>query len=151
MLSKFLLMDFNGQCHCNTHWTAGLWLLCNCLTLWMHGLAAAQVPQGATPRMMTVHLQGSLTRSLKPGNAVTIAGIFLPLPYTGFKAMRAGLLTNTYLLVCQPWPPQACCSAHPACARCIAVRLDRHVLPNSSLGGIKLQGDCGGHACRHNR
>ena len=50
--------------------------------------------------MMTVHLLGELTRSLKPGNAVSIAGIFLPQPYTGFKAMRAGLLTSTYLQVC---------------------------------------------------
>ena len=58
-----------------------------------------QVPQGATPRMMTVHLLGELTRSLKPGNAVSISGIFLPTPYTGFRAMRAGLLTSTYLQV----------------------------------------------------
>lgn len=50
--------------------------------------------------MMTVHLLGELTRSLKPGNAVSVAGIFLPQPYTGFKAMRAGLLTSTYLQVC---------------------------------------------------
>ena len=49
--------------------------------------------------MMTVHLLGELTRSLKPGNAVSVAGIFLPQPYTGFKAMRAGLLTSTYLQV----------------------------------------------------
>ena len=26
-----------------------------------------------------------------------MAGIFLPQPYTGFRAMRAGLLTTTYL------------------------------------------------------
>ena len=34
---------------------------------------------------------------MKPGAAVTVAGIFLPEPYTGFRAMRAGLLTSTYL------------------------------------------------------
>ena len=26
-----------------------------------------------------------------------MAGVFLPQPYTGFRAMRAGLLTTTYL------------------------------------------------------
>lgn len=58
----------------------------------------AQVPQGATPRTMVVHLLGALTRSVKPGDAVTLTGIFLPEPFTGFRAARAGLLTNTYLL-----------------------------------------------------
>lgn len=57
----------------------------------------AQVPQGATPRSMSVQLRGELTRSMKPGSAVTVAGIFLPEPYTGFRAMRAGLLTSTHL------------------------------------------------------
>jgi DNA replication licensing factor MCM7 len=28
---------------------------------------------------------------------VTLSGIFLPQPLTGFRAMRAGLLTTTYL------------------------------------------------------
>lgn len=55
------------------------------------------MPQGATPRSLTVHLRGELTRQLKPGAAVTVAGVFLPEPYTGFRAMRAGLLTSTYL------------------------------------------------------
>jgi DNA replication licensing factor MCM7 len=46
---------------------------------------------------MTVHLYGPLTRSLSPGDVADIAGVFLPTPYTGFKAIRAGLLTDTYL------------------------------------------------------
>ena len=60
-------------------------------------LARAQVPQGATPRNLTVHLRGALTRTAKPGDAVTVAGVFLPEPFTGFRAMRAGLLTSVYL------------------------------------------------------
>ncbi|KAF8636514.1 hypothetical protein AX17_003328 [Amanita inopinata Kibby_2008] len=32
-----------------------------------------------------------------PGDVVHLAGIFLPVPYTGFQAIRAGLLTDTYL------------------------------------------------------
>jgi DNA replication licensing factor MCM7 len=58
---------------------------------------AEQVPVGHIPRTMTVLCQGSLTRRINPGDVVDIAGIFLPTPYTGFKALRAGLLTDTYL------------------------------------------------------
>jgi DNA replicative helicase MCM subunit Mcm2 (Cdc46/Mcm family) len=48
---------------------------------------------------MTVHVNGSLTRTLNPGDIVHLGGIFLPIPYTGFQAVRAGLLTDTYLEV----------------------------------------------------
>jgi DNA replication licensing factor MCM7 len=46
---------------------------------------------------MTIHVNGSLTRSMSPGDVVEIGGNFLPIPYTGFQAIRAGLLTDTYL------------------------------------------------------
>lgn len=58
---------------------------------------AEQVPIGQIPRSLTVHCFGSLVRRVNPGDVVDIAGIFLPTPYTGFKAMKAGLLTDTYL------------------------------------------------------
>ncbi|ORZ40250.1 MCM2/3/5 family-domain-containing protein [Catenaria anguillulae PL171] len=58
---------------------------------------ADQVPMGHIPRTMTVHLYEGLTRSVNTGDIVTIAGIFLPTPYTGYKALRAGLLADTYL------------------------------------------------------
>ncbi|KAJ9626264.1 DNA replication licensing factor MCM7 [Taxawa tesnikishii (nom. ined.)] len=58
---------------------------------------ADQVPVGHIPRQLTVHCHGALTRLINPGDVVDIAGIFLPTPYTGFKAIRAGLLTDTYL------------------------------------------------------
>ena len=48
---------------------------------------------------MTVHVNGSLTRTMNPGDMVHLGGIFLPIPYTGFQAVRAGLLTDTYLEV----------------------------------------------------
>lgn len=57
---------------------------------------ALEVPQGATPRSLHLQLKGELTRCVKPGDSVTITGIHLTEPYTGFKAMRAGLLTSTY-------------------------------------------------------
>lgn len=46
---------------------------------------------------MTVHAYGNQTRSMNPGDVVHLGGIFLPTPYTGFQAIRAGLLTDTYL------------------------------------------------------
>ncbi|KAK3939680.1 DNA replication licensing factor mcm7 [Diplogelasinospora grovesii] len=58
---------------------------------------AEQVPIGQIPRIMTILCYGSLVRQINPGDVVDVAGIFLPTPYTGFKAMRAGLLTDTYI------------------------------------------------------
>ncbi|KAI9890009.1 MAG: Mcm2-7 hexameric complex component [Vezdaea aestivalis] len=58
---------------------------------------ADQVPVGHIPRQLTVHCHGTLTRQINPGDVVDIGGIFLPTPYTGFRAIRAGLLTDTYL------------------------------------------------------
>ena len=58
---------------------------------------ADQVPVGHIPRTLTIHCNGTLTRTINPGDIVDVAGIFLPTPYTGFKAIRAGLLTDTYL------------------------------------------------------
>lgn len=58
---------------------------------------ADQVPVGHIPRTLTVHAHGSQTRTVNPGEVIDVAGIFLPTPYTGFKAIKAGLLTDTYL------------------------------------------------------
>ncbi|EQL01265.1 DNA replication licensing factor mcm7 [Ophiocordyceps sinensis CO18] len=58
---------------------------------------AEQVPIGQIPRSLTVLCYGSLVRNINPGDVIDIAGIFLPTPYTGFKAMKAGLLTDTYV------------------------------------------------------
>ncbi|CAM1506576.1 Fc.00g062170.m01.CDS01 [Cosmosporella sp. VM-42] len=58
---------------------------------------AEQVPIGQIPRSLTVMCYGSLVRKISPGDVVDISGIFLPTPYTGFKAMKAGLLTDTYV------------------------------------------------------
>ncbi|KAM0746072.1 ATP dependent DNA helicase [Meredithblackwellia eburnea MCA 4105] len=58
---------------------------------------ADQVPVGHIPRSMTIHLYGTQTRLLSPGDTVHIGGIFLPLPYDNFRAMKLGLLTDSYL------------------------------------------------------
>lgn len=58
---------------------------------------AEQVPKGHIPRSMSLHIRGELTRQVGPGDVVAVSGIFLPLPYHGFKAMRAGLTADTFL------------------------------------------------------
>ncbi|KAJ4779748.1 DNA helicase [Rhynchospora pubera] len=58
---------------------------------------AEHVPKGHIPRSLTVHFRGELTRKVTPGDVVELSGIFLPIPYTGFRAMRAGLVADTYL------------------------------------------------------
>ena len=56
-----------------------------------------QVPVGHIPRSMTVICRGEATRSVQPGDVVTVGGIFLPTPYTGYRAVSAGITTDTYL------------------------------------------------------
>eukprot|EP01025_Chloroclados_australasicus_P034441 TRINITY_DN3518_c0_g1_i4.p1 TRINITY_DN3518_c0_g1~~TRINITY_DN3518_c0_g1_i4.p1 ORF type:complete len:799 (+),score=88.53 TRINITY_DN3518_c0_g1_i4:182-2398(+) len=58
-----------------------------------------EVPEGATPRTLVVRFRGEITRKVKPGDAVVLTGIFLPEPNTGFKRLKAGLVTSTYLEV----------------------------------------------------
>jgi DNA replication licensing factor MCM7 len=56
-----------------------------------------QVPVGHIPRSMTIIARGEATRECIPGDICDVTGIFLPTPYTGFQAMRAGLTADTYL------------------------------------------------------
>jgi DNA replication licensing factor MCM7 len=45
---------------------------------------------------MTVQLRGELVRSCGPGDIVIISGVFLPTPFTGYRA-RTTLLSDTYI------------------------------------------------------
>lgn len=56
-----------------------------------------QVPIGHIPRSLTVVTRGELTRCVTAGDVVSLSGIFVPTPFTGFRAMRAGLITDTYV------------------------------------------------------
>ncbi|MBA0826511.1 hypothetical protein Goarm_011356, partial [Gossypium armourianum] len=60
---------------------------------------AEHVPKGHIPWSMTGHFRREMTRKVAPGDVVELSGIFLPIPYTGFRAMRAGLVADTYLEV----------------------------------------------------
>lgn len=39
----------------------------------------------------------SLLQQVSPGDVVAVSGIFLPIPFTGFRAIRAGLTADTFL------------------------------------------------------
>jgi DNA replication licensing factor MCM7 len=56
-----------------------------------------EVPVGHIPRTTTVRVFGDLTRIMRPGDLVTVSGIFLVAPYHGFRAVRAGLTTDTFI------------------------------------------------------
>jgi DNA replication licensing factor MCM7 len=46
---------------------------------------------------MKVVAKGINTKKCGPGDIVTITGVYMPAPYSGFAAMRAGLAHDTYL------------------------------------------------------
>ena len=56
-----------------------------------------QVPMGHIPRSMAVWLKGELTRTVTPGDVVTLSGSFLPKKVTGFEALRSKLVARTFL------------------------------------------------------
>ncbi|CAK9439550.1 DNA replication licensing factor MCM7 [Lodderomyces beijingensis] len=58
---------------------------------------STQVPIGHIPRQLSIHVNGEMVRAMNPGDTVDVSGIFMPSPYTGFRALKAGLLTETYL------------------------------------------------------
>ncbi|KAK8797943.1 hypothetical protein WA171_005472 [Blastocystis sp. BT1] len=58
-----------------------------------------QIPTGHIPRVLNVQLRGSIAQSCVPGDVVSISGCYLPTPYTGLQALRAGLITDTFFFV----------------------------------------------------
>eukprot|EP01071_Lankesteria_metandrocarpae_P000216 Lankesteria_metandrocarpae@DN10350_c1_g1_i1.p1 len=57
------------------------------------------VPPGTIPRSLKVIAEGERTRILSPGVACTLGGVVLPVAKTGFLALTAGLVTDTYFEV----------------------------------------------------
>ena len=58
------------------------------------------VPMGHVPRSIAVVAYGECTRQCTPGDTVTLDGIYLPQRIggdSGYQAMKAGLITTTYL------------------------------------------------------
>jgi len=56
-----------------------------------------EVPVGHIPRSMTIYLFGERTRKCQCGDKIEVGGIWLPAPYSGWKAMKTGLTCQTYL------------------------------------------------------
>ena len=56
-----------------------------------------QVPIGHVPRTIKIVAKGINCRKCGPGDIVTITGVYMPAPFTGFAAMRAGLTHDTYI------------------------------------------------------
>jgi len=46
---------------------------------------------------MKVVARGDNTRKCSPGDIVIITGVYMPQPFFGYQAMRAGLSHDTYL------------------------------------------------------
>jgi len=46
---------------------------------------------------MRIVARGPITRQCSPGDKVTITGIYMPAPSTGFRAMRQGLIHDTHI------------------------------------------------------
>ena len=55
------------------------------------------MPIGHVPRAMKVYAKGINTRKCSPGDIVTITGVYMPQPYFGYQAMKAGLSHETFL------------------------------------------------------
>jgi DNA replication licensing factor MCM7 len=56
-----------------------------------------QVPVGHVPRTLKLQAKGLMVGQCTPGDIVTVTGIHMPTPYSGFKGMRAGLIHDTYI------------------------------------------------------
>jgi DNA replication licensing factor MCM7 len=54
---------------------------------------------GHIPRSITLKCSGEVTRLCKPGDIISVAGLFLPQPRGGFRAMKAGLTADVYIEV----------------------------------------------------
>ena len=98
--SRFVKFQVGPECDEFTATTAPLMLfffVSICVQVAKIQEMADQVPHGHVPRSMTVHLSGELTRKLTAGDVVAVSGIFLPVPYSGYRALRAGLIADTFM------------------------------------------------------
>ncbi|KAG0439223.1 DNA replication licensing factor mcm7 [Dictyocoela muelleri] len=55
------------------------------------------VPKGCVPRTLSVECYGPNVESCRPGDIITISGVFLPRPYHGMMRLKAGLIHDTYI------------------------------------------------------
>ena len=72
------------------------------------------MPQGHVPRAMTVHLYGDMTRQCAAGDTLTISGVFLPVPSSGFRQLKARLAPSASAPAAKPPPPRLSLAAPPS-------------------------------------
>jgi len=58
---------------------------------------SAHVPVGGVPRSMKVILSGDLTRTVLPGDALSLTGVFAPAQMPWYRARSAGTMQDMYL------------------------------------------------------
>lgn len=58
---------------------------------------SAHVPDGGVPRSMKVVLSGDLTRTVLPGDAITLSGVFAPAEMPWFRQRSAGTMQDMYI------------------------------------------------------
>jgi DNA replication licensing factor MCM7 len=58
---------------------------------------SAHVPVGGVPRSLKVVLRGDLTRTVLPGDAITLSGVFAPATMPWYRARSAGTMQEMYL------------------------------------------------------
>lgn len=56
-----------------------------------------QVPIGHVPRQVKIYARGINTRKCSPGDIVTVMGVYMPAPYTGFQGVYSGLNHETFI------------------------------------------------------
>jgi DNA replication licensing factor MCM7 len=59
-----------------------------------------QVPVGHIPRSITVQCRGEQARRCGPGDTITVSGIFLAQRFLGYKGLKAGLQSSTFIDAC---------------------------------------------------
>merc|ERR1719420_770153 len=55
------------------------------------------VPTGGVPRSLNVVLGGDLTRSVLPGDAITLTGVYVPVQMPWFQARKKGTMQDMYI------------------------------------------------------
>jgi len=55
------------------------------------------VPIGHVPRQIEIIAKGHCTRTCSPGDIVQVTGVYMPSSYTGWQALKSGLMQKTYI------------------------------------------------------
>lgn len=55
------------------------------------------MPIGHVPRTIKILAKGTNTRKCGPGDIISVTGVYMPAPFVGFKAVRAGLTHDTFI------------------------------------------------------